>query len=196
MSAKNDRVAPRTVEDIERKYNFGKKFSEILGLIDDSRDKVDSVESELRNEIKETATSISRNTEEIVAAATENVRTEFEESISEVSKKVEMKLDADSLDIIIEERISDSVNQVETTTGYRFDADGLSITKNGEEIHTMIDNTGLEVDRSGVTLLKADSSGVTTSELHAQTSLKIGNGIGRTVIENYGLYRTGVFWNE
>ena len=196
MSEKHDRSAPRKVEDIERKYNFGKKFSEILGLIDDSRDKVDSVESELRNEIKETATSISRNTEEIVAAATENVRTEFEESISEVSKKVEMKLDADSLDIIIEERISDSVNQVETTTGYRFDADGLSITKNGEEIHTMIDNTGLEVDRSGVTLLKADSSGVTTSELHAQTSLKIGNGIGRTVIENYGLYRTGVFWNE
>lgn len=196
MSEKHDRSAPRKVEDIERKYNFGKKFSEILGLIDDSRDKVDSVESELRNEIKETATSISRNTEEIVAAATENVRTEFEESISEVSKKVEMKLDADSLDIIIEERISDSVNQVETTTGYRFDADGLSITKNGEEIHTMIDNTGLEVDRSGITLLKADSSGVTTSELHARTSLKIGNGIGRTVIENYGLYRTGVFWNE
>ena len=192
MSDKHDRTAPRKVEDIERKYNFEKKFAEILGLIDESRDKVDSVESNLRNEIKQTETSIKRNTEEIVAKATEDIQSDIEE----VHRQVEMKLDADSLDIIVEEKLKDGVNSVETTTGYRFDADGLNISKSGEEIKTTIDNTGLVVDRNGIVLLSADNTGVAASELHAQVSLKIGNGIGRTVIENYGNYRTGVFWNQ
>ena len=77
MSEKQDRTGVRTAVDLERKYNFGKTFAEMLGLIYDSRDKVDSVESSLRNEIKESATTLKRDTEQIVATATETVRSEL-----------------------------------------------------------------------------------------------------------------------
>ena len=63
MSVKQDKAAPRTVADIERKYNFGKSFADIMGLIDDTRNEVDSAYSELQNEITEQSTSIRRDTE-------------------------------------------------------------------------------------------------------------------------------------
>ena len=37
MSSKQDRVASRTAEDVERKYNFGKTFAEVFGLAEDAR---------------------------------------------------------------------------------------------------------------------------------------------------------------
>lgn len=283
MSAKQDRVAPRTAADIERKYNFGKKFSEILGLIDESRHHVDSVESGLRNEITKTETSISRNTEEIVAAAKAEVQTdisnvqkeignaltalgdaqtalgnaqtelgeelsdiddalsrldgavaEIEKSVElkldangvdiaidkkltvvqeeidgisdaqtelgdellEISKSLEFKMDADAVDIAIEQKISAGVNvdEVETKTGYRFDAEGLKISKAGEEMSNMIDNTGMYVTRSGEDILVANNAGVTAVNLHAKTYLIIGAGNGRSRLEDYGTSRTGVFW--
>ena len=163
MSVKQDRTAARTASDIERKYNFGKKFSEILGLIDDTRDKVDSAESTLRNEITETATSMSRDTEKIVMSVTETLK-------------------------------RDGVEQVSTTTGYRFDADGLSISKTGEEMSNLLDNTGMYVKRSGEDILVANNKGVEATNLHAKTYLIIGSGNGRSRIEDYQTNRTGVFW--
>jgi F0F1-type ATP synthase membrane subunit b/b' len=194
MSIKQDRVAPRTAEDIERKYNFGKKFSEILGLIDESRKQVDAVESGLKNEIKKTATDIKRDTEQIVATATKDIRTELGNEISEVSKKVELKVDANAVNIAIEQRMSEGVDQVETKTGYRFDAEGLKISKAGEEMANKLDNTGMYVTRSGEDILVANNNGVGATNLHAKTYLIIGSGNGRSRIEDYGATRTGVFW--
>lgn len=162
MSIKQDRSAARTAADIERKYSFGKKFSEILGLIDESRDKVDSVASELRGEITQTATQLYRDTEKIEATVTK------------------MK--------------QDGVDQVITKTGYRFDADGLMVSKSGDEISNLIDNTGMYVKRSGQNVLSANNKGVEALNLHAKTYLIIGSGDGRSRIEDYGTNRTGVFW--
>ena len=162
MSNKQDRVAPRTAADIERKYSFGKKFLEILGLIDDARDRVDSVESGLRDEITRTETSLKRDTEKIVV---------------EVSKIKQ-----------------DGVEQVVTTTGFRLDSDGLNISKSGEEMSNLLDNTGMYVKRSGEDILVANNKGVEATNLHAKTYLIIGSGNGRSRIEDYGTNRTGVFW--
>jgi hypothetical protein len=72
MSIKQDRSAARTAADIERKYSFGKKFSEILGVIDESRDKVDSVSSTL-GEVKTSVSELSRDTESLNFKVTEIV---------------------------------------------------------------------------------------------------------------------------
>lgn len=162
MSIKQDRTAARTAADIERKYSFGKKFSEILGLIDDSRDKVDSVESELRNQITETATELRRDTESL----------EFK--VMSIQKG--------------------GVEQVVTSTGYRFDSDGMTITKSGEEMTNVIDNTGMSVKRSGENILTANNKGVDAVNLHAKTYLIIGAGDGRSRFEDYLTNRTGCFW--
>jgi hypothetical protein len=165
MSIKQDRSAARTAADIERKYSFGKKFSEILGLIDDNRDKVDSVSSTL-GEVKTSVSELSRDTE--------------------------------SLNFKVTEIVDNGVDHVVTTTGFRFDRDGLNISKSGEEMENLIDNTGMYVKRSGENILTANSKGVEAVNLHAKTYLIIGAGNGRSRIEDYegefGEKRTGVFW--
>lgn len=195
----------RTATDIERKYNFGKKFSEILGLIDETREKVDSAESGLRSEISKSETTLKRDTEQIVATAKQEITEsipgivdeatgEMKTEITEISNEVRLKLDANAVDIAIDRKLSNGVDQVETATGYRFDADGLNISKAGEEMTNLLDNTGMYVKRSGNNILVANSKGVEAVNLHAKTYLIIGSGNGRSRLEDYGTDRTGVFW--
>lgn len=190
MSVKQDRSRARTAEDLIRQYQFGKKFSEMLGLIDDTRDKVDSVESSLHDEIIEQSTTLKRDTEEIVMQATESVRND----IAELSSEVELKMDAEAVEITVDQRISEGVDKVITKTGYRFDADGLSIEKEGEEMSNVLDNTGMYVRRSGEDILTANNEGVNATNLHAKTYLIIGADDGRSRFEDYGINRTGCFW--
>lgn len=61
MSAKQDRTAPRTAVDIERKYNFGNSFGEIMGIATDARKVAEVANEEVRkchSEIVELADSI------------------------------------------------------------------------------------------------------------------------------------------
>lgn len=201
MSEKQDRAYVRTAQDIERKYSFGKTFADMLGLINDNRDKVDSVESGLRNEIVEQSTSLMKDTEQIVMTAKETVKTELNESIAEVSdavselsQQVKMKLDAEAVTIEVEKAMANGVDRVETKTGYRFDSDGLNISKEGEEISNHLDHTGMYVKKSGNDVLVANNKGVEATDLHAKTYLIIGKDDGRSRFEDYGTNRTGCFW--
>ena len=204
MSAKQDVAYARTAQDIERKYSFGKTFADMLGLINENRDKVDSVESTLRDEITEQSTSLKRDTQQIVMTATETVRTELtdsitgvSESVSELSSQVEMKLDAKAVNIAIDTAMADGVDRVYTKTGYRLDDDGLNISKTGQEMENQLDWTGMYVTRSGYEILTANNNGVNAANLHAKTYLIIGEGAGRSRFEDYevnGEIRTGCFW--
>jgi thioredoxin reductase len=194
MSEKQDRTAARTATDLERKYNFGKTFSEMLGLINDSREKVDSVESGLRNEITNQATELSRTAEEIKLMATKEELSKVDDQVSSLESKVEMKLDADAVNIAIDRKMANGADRVETTTGYRFDADGLDITKTGQEMSNKLDHTGMYVKRSGEDILTANNKGVDAVNLHAKTYLIVGTGDGRSRFEDYGINRTGCFW--
>lgn len=165
MSVKQDRSGVRTATDLERKYNFGKTFAEMIGLINDNREKVDKAASELHDEIKQTATELSRDTE--------------------------------SVKISIQEMKDNGVDRVVTETGYKFDADGMTISKSGEEMANVIDNTGMYVKRGDENILTANNKGVDAFNLHAKTYLIIGSGDGRSRFEDYtynGTPRTGCFW--
>lgn len=219
MSVKQDRTGVRTAVDLERKYNFGKTFAEMLGLINDSRDKAESANSELRDELTNKVTELWRDTEKIVAQARETVTETLGEEIKEVSDqvatiqldaekfnvaveqmgklntKVEMKVDADEVNIAIENRLkSIDVESVTTRTGYRFDGEGLTISKSGTEITNLIDSTGMHVTRDGEEILTADKDGVNAMNLHAKTYLIIGKDEGRSRFEDYLDDRTGCFW--
>lgn len=190
MSVKQDRTGVRTAADLERKYNFGKTFAEMIGLINDNRDKVDSVESGLKDEIAKTETSLKRTTEEIVASA----KKELSDEVSELYSEVELKLDADAVEITVEKKLSDGVTRVETKTGYVFDHEGLNISKSGSEMSNQLDHTGMYVKRNDEEILTANSNGVNAVNLHAKTYLIIGSGDGRSRFEDYGINRTACFW--
>ena len=194
MSVKQDRQGVRTAPEIERKYNFGKKFSEMMGLIDESRDKVDSVESTLRNEIIEQSTSLTRNTEQIVMQAEQrltNTINEVDGKLTDIEKEVSLKLSADDVTIGVRGEVSGGI---ELSTGYKFDADGLTISKKGEEMENHLDNTGMYVKKDGEAILTANKDGVDAVNLHASTYLIVGKGDGRSRFEDYGIDRTGCFW--
>lgn len=201
MSVKQDRAAPRTVADIERKYNFGKSFAELMGLIDDTRNEVDSAYSELHNEIIEQSTAISRDTEQIVLNATQTVEQKVNDSlygengsITYLKNEVETKMTADQVSITVQQEIAKGVDRVETSTGYVFDSEGLKINKSGSGMSNTLDNTGMYVKRDGVDILTANHDGVSAKDLHAKTYLKIGSEDGRCRFEDYGTTRIGCFW--
>lgn len=195
MSVKQDRQGVRTASELERKYNFGKTFSEMIGLINESRDKVDSVESTLRNEIIEQSTSLTRNTEQIVMQAEQrltNTINEVDGKLTDIEKEVSLKLSADDVTIAVREEVGSGVEITET--GYKFDADGLTIAKKNSVMENHIDNTGMYVKKYGEDILKANDKGVTAVDLHASTYLIVGAGDGRSRFEDYGVDRTGCFW--
>lgn len=197
MSVKQDRGYARTAQDIERKYSFGKTFADMLGLINENRDKVDSVESSLRDEIKEQTTALRRDSQEIVLEAEERLTqsiADVSNSVADLSSKVEMKLDAEAVRVEIEKEISDGVDRVVTKTGYVFNEDGISISKEGEEIKNKLDNTGMYVKKQDEEILTANKDGVKATDLHAKTFLIIGSGNGRSRFEDYGADRTACFW--
>lgn len=197
MSEKQDRTYARTAQDIERKYSFGKTFADMLGLINENRDKVDSVESSLRDEIVEQSTTLIRNTEEVVMEAEKKVYNSLSgvgEEVSALSEKVSMKLDANAVNIEIDKKLANGVDRVETKTGYVFDSDGLKISKSGSEIANTIDNTGMYVKKGINNVLVANKDGVEAVDLHAKTYLIIGKDEGRSRFEDYGVNRTACFW--
>lgn len=190
MSVKHDRTYARTAQDIERKYSFGKTFAEMLGLINDNRDKVDSVESYLYDGDKKSATTLKRDTKKIVAEATK----EISDDVNELSSKVELKMDAEQVNIAIEQQMANGVDRVVTKTGYTFDTDGLKISKDNSGITNKIDNTGMYVTQNEQEILTANTGGVNATNLHAKTYLIIGKGDGRSRFEDYLTTRTGCFW--
>lgn len=65
-------------------------------------------------------------------------------------------------------------DSITTSTGYTFNADGLRITKSGEEMENKLDNTGMYVSRSGEAILTANNQGVTALNLTSEKYLTIG----------------------
>ena len=89
---------------------------------------------------------------------------------------------ADSVDIIIKQISKEgadgnyvaNVTEVETTTGYKLDAEGLNIKKSGEEMQNLLTNRGLYVNRDDESILAADNEGVNAINLRARKYLIIG----------------------
>ena len=109
----------------------------------------------------------------------------IEAQIGDVNSELtSMKMDANGLNIRIQslEEADTEVKEVTTTTGYKFDADGLHIHKSGEEMTNVLDNTGMRVTRSNEDILTANNNGVNAINLTARKYLVIGE---NSRFENY-----------
>jgi membrane-associated HD superfamily phosphohydrolase len=200
VSTKQDRTYARTAQDLERKYSFGETFADMLGLINDNRDRVDSVESSLHDEIIEQSTTLQRDAQQIVMQAEQRLSgsiKDVSDDISDIYNKVNMQLDAEKVSIIVEEEISKGVERVKTTSGYVFDEKGLTISQENNEISNQLTHKGMYVKRNNDNILTADANGVKATDLHATTYLIVGKKEGRSRFEDYdvnGIKRTACFW--
>lgn len=85
----------------------------------------------------------------------------------------------------------DGVTKVNTSAGYTFDENGMTVRKSGKEIKTQITEDGMTVYKNDRAVLTANSQGVEAVDLQAATYLSIA---GKSRFEKYKSSRVGCFW--
>ena len=108
-----------------------------------------------------------------------------------IKSSVDTKLTSEDLTIEINKVVEAGAKKVQTSTGYKFDDDGLTVSKTGSEMETTITDDGMTVYRSGAAVLVANNEGVAAEDLHATTYLIVG---ANSRFEDYNYNRTGCFW--
>ena len=111
--------------------------------------------------------------------------------IQTLTKKVNAAMTSEDVKLEIQSELSNGVTKVETTTGFTFNEEGLTVSKSGSEMTTQITEDGMTVFRDNTAVLIANNVGVDAVNLHATTYLIIGN---NSRFEDYGEDRTGCFW--
>ena len=117
-----------------------------------------------------------------------NAQTGIEESIQKALERIET---AEESILEISETVSDGATEVTTTTGYKFDKDGLRINKSGSEMTNLLDDTGMYVKRGITDVLTANNEGVNAINLTARQYLTIGK---NSRFEDYQSNRTACFY--
>lgn len=147
--SKQDRQGVRTPTDLERKYQFDKQFAEIMGIATDARDSAYKVESELRNEILEQVTSLTRDTETIIITALESYVQEDDLDELKVTMESEFRQMAESIvmsfDAAIQGQITDTNGEVQSIQEvlekhFEFSANGLTIKAGENDMKLRLDN--------------------------------------------------------
>jgi hypothetical protein len=116
------------------------------------------------------------------------------ESAENATKIAQLEITTDAVQIAITEQkaqIEQGVDEVVTTTGYSFGADGLQVSKTGSEMTTTITEDGMKVYRDSTEVLSATNTGVHATNLHADTYLIVGT---TSRFETYENNRTACFW--
>lgn len=154
--SKQDRQGARTASDLERKYNFGKTFAELMGLANDARESVDSLASELRNEITEQSTSLTRSAEEIAMKAISE--TTFADDIEALNTEVsELKVTSGKISLDFE-KTEKKLNEVDgdlksvvedLQKHFEFTVDGLVIKAGDNSMSLLIDNDLIRFQKNG-----------------------------------------------
>lgn len=154
--SKQDRQGARTVADLERKYNYGKTFAELMGLANDARESVDSLASELRNEITEQSTSLTRSAEEIAMKAISE--TTFADDIEALNTEVsELKVTSGKISLDFEktgkklDEVDGDLKSVieDLQKHFEFTVDGLVIKAGDNSMSLLIDNDLIRFQKNG-----------------------------------------------
>lgn len=114
---------------------------------------------------------------------------QINQDMNDMSAKVESAITSETVDIKIQEAIGTGVSSVTTETGFTFNKDGLTITRNDSPIETQITENGLSIYNEDQEVLKVNDQGVLAEDLKATTYLIVSD----SRFEDYD-GRTGCFW--
>lgn len=116
------------------------------------------------------------------------------DDIIEINKSLETKMSSEEVSIAIQSELSNGVDRVTTSTGFKFNEDGLTIAKTGREMTTTIDEDGMTIKKNDEERLVANNEGVVAYDLHAKTYLIVGSNSRFEDYEKDGKKQTGCFW--
>lgn len=144
---------------------------------------------------REEIASIKINTESINASvkaveeSTQNALENMDNTIAEMESRLTQT--ADNLNISFTQKI-DNIDSITTSTGYTFNRDGLTVSKDTSDITTTITENGMTVSKLNEPVLTANNDGVLAENLQANNFLIID---GKTRFEYMsGTQRIGCFW--
>jgi hypothetical protein len=120
----------------------------------------------------------------------------IEATVENLENRVSQTLTPDEIEILIENQIKEGeITTITTSTGFTFNEKGLTVSKTGAEMATIITEDGMRINRNDAEVLTVNHFGVKAENLHATTYLIIG-GLNR--FEEYedanGETRIGAFW--
>lgn len=178
---------------------LGETLKQTYAKVDKANKQVEILVSEVSG-YESAISSLQLNTENI-SASIQNIETSMNDAMEGVNtdietliQTVEAKMTAEEVNIAIKNELSNGVDKVETSTGFKFDETGLNISKTGSEMKTNINEDGMTVRKNDEEVLKADNEGVKAYNLHAKTYLIIGETSRFEDFERSGEKRTGCFW--
>ena len=178
---------------------LGEMLNKTFARVDKANKEIELVASESSANAAEIA-ALKLNTDSISASVekVEKANAEAMESINgeiaTLTKQVEATMTSEDVTIAIKSELSNGVNKVTTETGFRFDEEGLTVSKSGSEMTTQITEDGMVVYRDSTPMLTANNEGVNAANLHATTYLIIGDTSRFEDYTDNGEARTGCFW--
>lgn len=179
--------------------SIGEAINQTVAKVDKLKREISLISSKV-DENSSSIGSITVNTDSI-SQSVESIEKNLKDSIDgmnkeieTIKKKAEVAVSDEDVKILIEQELENGAGKVKTETGYTFDAEGLTISKEGSEISTQITENGMTVSRNDEELLVANSQGVNAANLHATTYLIIGTYSRFEDYERDGEPRTGCFW--
>ena len=186
-------------ETADNPTSLGELINQTFAKVDKANKQVTILASEVSDKVEAIA-QLQLDTEKIFASVqriedTTNANTEsLNEEISTINKKLDATITPEEVELKIQSEVTNGVEKVVTSTGYRLDNEGLTIDRSDSPMKTTVSEDGVAVQRDGTEVLIANNEGVKAEDLHATTYLIIGN---TSRFEDYTINnkkRTGCFW--
>lgn len=165
------------IESETNPVTLGDALKKTFARVDKANERIELVAGEMAS-VKLTADTIEQSV------------IQMDNELDMVLSEVSTMMTADELTIAIAQAL-EGVESVTTKTGYKFDANGLEVSKSDSSIKTVITEDGMTIYRGASDILVADNLGVKAEDLHADTFLIIGN---NSRLENYKNTRTACYY--
>ena len=191
-----------TDNDSETEANpstLGEVLKQTYARVDKANKNIELLASEVDaageavSQLQLSTNSISASVTEVKKNATEALET-LNSDVGDLTKKVEATMTAEDVTLAIKTEMANGVTKVETTTGFTFNEEGLTVSKTGSQMTTTITEDGMTVYRDSEAVLTANNEGVDAKNLHATTYLIIGDNSRFEDFERDGEQRTACFW--
>ncbi len=164
---------------------LGEVIKQTFAKVDKANKQIDLVVSEVDS---------NSNSTSALQMKIDAINASVQKDINELTNKVNATMTAEDVKIEIQNEIANGTDKVVTKTGFTFDDEGLTVSKDGSEMTTKVDEDGMTVYRDNDEMLKANNEGVTAYNLHARTYLIVGESSRFEDYEKDGETRTGCFW--
>lgn len=146
--------------------------------------------SERVGQLEVSDTEINATVKSLESTTTDSIKA-LNNTVSALTKEVNLKVDSEAVTISIEKALEEGVNKVKTSSkNYTFDDTGLNINSAESEISTRVTEDGMKIYKYDTEVLTANNQGVKATDLHARTYLIIGE---NSRLEDRG-NRTACFW--